>query len=96
MQNSTLRVYFGTCGSEINKMRKKYSKFKNSLRYLVLHKFPLFVPFLHTLPETPPEILQKDCKLTYFWAKINELYVLLSVSHPMVTKGFPGVEFCGF
>ena len=84
---------------KLTKMRKKYSKFENSPRYLVwykMHEFLSSVFYLHTPPDNLPGILQKGSKFACFWAEIHELHVLLSVSGPMVVKTFPGVEIRDF
>ena len=84
---------------KLTKMRKKYSKFKNSPRYLVwyeMHKFLSLVFYSHGLPENLPGVLQKGSKFACFWAKIHELHVLLSVSGPLIMKNFSGVEIYGF
>ena len=80
-------------------MRKKYSKFENSSKYLVwyeMHEFLSSVFYSHTPPENLPGVLQKGSKFVCFWAKIHELRVLLSVSHPLVAKSFSSVEIHGF
>ena len=46
----------------LTKMRKKYSKFKNSPRYLVwykMHEFLSPIFYSHALPENLPGVLQK-------------------------------------
>ena len=84
---------------KLTKLRKKYLKFENSPRYLVwyeMHKFLSSVFYSHAPPENLPGVLQKGSKFAYFRTEIHELYVLLSVSHPLVVKNFPGVVICGF
>ena len=47
---------------KLTKMRKKYLKFKNTIRYVVwyeMHKFLSFVFYSHALPENFPGVLQK-------------------------------------
>ena len=61
-----------------------------------MHELLSSVFYLHALPENLPGVLQKGCKFAYFWAKIHELYVLLSVPHPLVMNNHSGVEIHGF
>ena len=84
---------------KLTKMGKRYSKFENSSRYLVLyeiHEFLFAVFYSCALPENLSGVSQKGSKFMCFWAEIHKLCVLLSVSHPLVMQSFPGVEICGF
>ena len=61
-----------------------------------MHEFLSLVSYSCALPENLPEVLQKGLKFAYSWAKIHELCVLLSVSHPLLVNNFSGVEIHGF
>ena len=59
---------------ELTRMRKKYSKFENSLRYLVwyeMHEFLSSVFYLHAPPENLPGVLQNGSKFACFQAEIH-------------------------
>ena len=97
MINAAHGLQYGTCSIEIDKNEEEILKIRVFSRYLIryeMHEFLSLVFYSHALSEN--RVLQKGSKFTYFWPKIQELHVLLNVSHPLVTNNFSGVEIHGF